>query len=75
MTFRPSPDDILTRDEVAARLKIKPRQVQRLGIPCINLGRKTPRYLWGDVLKELEERRSTPAARSRGGARERDDAT
>jgi hypothetical protein len=53
----PDPEAILTANEVAARLKIKPRQVQRLGIPCINLGRKTKRYVWADVLKVLEDRR------------------
>ncbi len=54
----PSPDTILTVAEVAALLKIRPRQVQRLGIPCINLGRKTKRYLWADVLRVLDERRN-----------------
>jgi hypothetical protein len=53
----PDGDAILTAQEVADRLKIKPRQVQRLGIPYINLGRKTKRYAWSDVLRFLEERR------------------
>jgi len=57
VTFPPAPDALLTPAEVADWLKIKPRQVQRLGIPCICLGRKTPRYLGRDVLAFLEARR------------------
>ena len=45
----PGHPDILTRSEVAAWLKIKPRQVERLGIPCLDLGRKTKRYVREDV--------------------------
>ena len=57
LTFPPAPDAILTRDEVAAWLKIRPRQVERMGVPCLDLGRKTKRYRAGDVLEYLEERR------------------
>ena len=57
MSVAPSPDAILTAGEVAAWLKVKPRQVQRLGIPYIDLGRKTPRYLARDVAAFLENRR------------------
>jgi hypothetical protein len=53
----PAPDSILTGREVATWLKIKPRQVQRLSIPCVDLGRKTKRYLAKDVLAWLEARR------------------
>jgi hypothetical protein len=48
---------VLTRAEVAAWLKLKPRQVERLGVPCIALGRKTVRYLRADVLAWLEQQR------------------
>lgn len=48
---------VLTRDEVAAWLKIKPRQVERLGVPCLDLGRKTKRYLAKDVAEWLDARR------------------
>lgn len=48
---------ILTREEVARWLKVKPRQVERLRIPCIDLGRKTKRYLAQDVLDWLAEKR------------------
>lgn len=53
----PEPDGILTRAEVAVWLKVRPRQVERLGVPCLDLGRKTKRYLRGDVLAWLERQR------------------
>lgn len=55
-----APDAILTRAEVAAWLKIKPRQVERLGVPCIDLGRKTKRYVAKDVEAWLETYRRRP---------------
>ena len=48
---------LLTAVEVGEWLKIARRQVQRLGIPRIDLGRKTPRYQVTDVLAWLETRR------------------
>lgn len=60
MTFPPAPDAILTREEVAAWLKVRPRQVERLGIPVLDLGRKTKRHLAKDVLAWLEARRQVP---------------
>ncbi len=56
----PAPDAILTRAEVAAWLKIKPRQVKRLRVPCLDLGRKTKRYLGRDVLSWLDAQRHVP---------------
>ena len=57
-TFGELPQDaVLTAADVAAWLKIARRQVQRLGIPWIDLGRKTPRYQVKDVLAWLETRR------------------
>ena len=53
MNHPPAPDDILTRDEVASWLKVRPRQVERLGVPVLDLGRKTKRYLARDVLTWL----------------------
>ena len=55
---REAPDAILTRDEVAAWLRVRPRQVERLGIPCIALGHRTKRYLASDVRAWLEQRRN-----------------
>jgi hypothetical protein len=54
---RDARQEILTLQEVAAWLKIKPRQVLRLGVPCLDLGRKTKRFLVSDVLAWLERRR------------------
>jgi hypothetical protein len=51
--MNPAPTAVLTAAEVAEWLKIKPRQVQRLGIPCKRLGHKTIRYLASDVAKWL----------------------
>ena len=61
VTLPPAPDAILTRDEVAAWLKVRPRQVERLGVPCLDLGRKTKRYLGRDVLEWLDAHRREPA--------------
>lgn len=51
------PNTLLTADEVGDWLQVTRRQVQRLEIPCIDLGRKTPRYQVKDVLAWLENRR------------------
>jgi len=64
LTLPPSPDAILTRAEVAAWLKINPRQVERLGIPCIDLGRKTKRYVAKDVQAWLDTYRRQPGRRA-----------
>jgi hypothetical protein len=53
------PDAILTRDEVAAWLKVRPRQVDRLRVPACRLGRKTVRYLRSDVLAWLAAQRGS----------------
>ena len=52
-------NDILTKAEVAAWLKIKPRQVERLGIPCLDLGERTKRYYRTDVQTWLDAQRRT----------------
>jgi len=51
------PNGILTRDEVAQWLKVRPRQVERLGVPCLDLGRKTKRYVVKDLLEWLQAKR------------------
>lgn len=58
--------EVLTRDEIAAWLKVRPRQVERLGVPCIHLGRKTLRYLRADVLAWLESQRPGSGRLRRG---------
>jgi hypothetical protein len=62
MTSSPFPDTILTRAEVAAWLKVKPRQVERLGIPTLDLGHKTKRYVARDVQAWLAAKRQKEAA-------------
>ena len=54
-----TPEAVLTREQVAAWLKIKPRQVERLGVPCLDLGRKTKRYLRADVERWLQRIRKS----------------
>ncbi len=66
MTLPPDPDAILTREEVAAWLKVRPRQVERLGVPVLSLGVKTKRYLVRDVLQWLD---GLKAGRIRSGRR------
>lgn len=48
---------VLTREQVAELLQLKPRQLDRLGVPCLDLGHKTKRYLAKDVLAWLETQR------------------
>lgn len=54
--------DVLTPQQVAAWLQIKPRQVERFGVPCLVLGHKTRRYLRADLLARLTAQRSTKRA-------------
>ena len=63
------PNAVLTRDEVAAWLKVKPRQVERLGVPCIDLGRKTKRYFAKDVLAWLQAKRIEAGTRAHSSER------
>lgn len=52
LTFRnlPSRDDVLTIKQVAERLQISERHVERMNAPCFYLGTRTRRYIWGAVL-------------------------
>ncbi len=62
MTARaPHADEVLTSKEVAEWLKMTPRQVLRLKVPCVDLGRKTKRYLSADVRAWLEGHRALVA--------------
>jgi hypothetical protein len=60
--YVPPADAILSAIEVAQWLKLvnrhgvpQPRQVQRLGVPCIRLGHKTIRYKAATVAEWLEQ--------------------
>ncbi len=51
------PEALLTAADLGNWLKVSPRQVQRLGVPWIDLGRKSRRYQVRDILTWLETRR------------------
>ena len=53
-----APDAVLTCAQVADWLQLTPRQVQRLGIPFIDCGRRSRRYLVADVRAWIEARRA-----------------
>lgn len=44
-----APEILLTQAQVAEWLSIKPRQVERLGVPAVRLGHRTLRYRRSDV--------------------------
>jgi len=52
---------LLTREQVATWLNVKPRQVEALGVPCLRFGRKTLRYVREDVAAWLEQYRQRAA--------------
>ncbi len=51
-----SRDAVLTVEQVAAGLGVSIRSVERADLPTIYIGRRTRRYLWGQVLDFLAER-------------------
>lgn len=53
---------LLTKGEVAAWLRIHPKQVDRLGVPYLALGKKTRRYVREDVEAWLATHRRGEAA-------------
>jgi len=54
------PDPLLTQAAVATWLRIKPRQVERLGVPAVRLGHRTLRYRRSDVERWLAARVERP---------------
>ena len=48
------PCRIMTRQQVADWLQVRPRQLERLGVPFLDLGHKTKRYIATDVLAWIE---------------------
>lgn len=58
-----SRDEVLTRQEVAAWLKVRPRELDRLGVPCLDLGHKTKRYVKEDVVAWLDDQRQASQRR------------
>lgn len=53
-------EQLLTPQEVAEKLRMSPRTIARLGIPCVRVGtgRKRPRrrYRWEDVERWIQAR-------------------
>jgi hypothetical protein len=49
-------DVLLTIEEVAAALRVGVRTVERMDLPTVYCGRRTRRYVWGQVLDTLTER-------------------
>lgn len=56
-----NPDDLLTQDEAANELGVKPatlanwRCTRRTDIPFIRLGKRAIRYRWGDIQAYLDK--------------------
>jgi hypothetical protein len=59
MPANPGPSTVLNPLQVARWLQIEPRQIERFGIPALEFGHKTRRYLYSDVTTWLAEQRST----------------
>jgi hypothetical protein len=53
----PIPDVLLTPAQVAAWLKLKPRQLIRYGVPHVRFGKRTVRYLRADVVAWLDRQK------------------
>ncbi len=52
------PTEILTKRELAERLKISVRSVENLHLPCLDMGYRLKRYVWSEVLAEIRQRRN-----------------
>lgn len=46
---------VLDKAQVCKALGISERQLERLELPIVYLGERTPRYIWRQVLAALEE--------------------
>lgn len=62
MSSKPAPQvdtTVLTTQEVADWLKVKKREVRRLGVPCLDFygHPKSVRYLKSDVIAWLQQKR------------------
>ena len=54
----PPREAVLTPEQLCAWLQISHRQLHRLDVPCIRLGRRTVRYSVEQVLEHLKRRAS-----------------
>lgn len=54
-----APDDVLTPEQLAERLQLSVRTVERMDLPTVYCGRgrvRVRRYVWGQIVRTLEER-------------------
>jgi hypothetical protein len=47
---------VVTIEQVAAAIGVSVRQVERMDLPTVYCGRRTRRYVWGQILDALTER-------------------
>ncbi len=50
------PSEVLTKRELAERLKISVRSIENLHLPCLDMGHRLKRYVWSEVLEEIRKR-------------------
>ena len=50
--------EILTKRELAERLKVSVRSIENLHLPCLDMGYRLKRYVWSEVLADLHQRRN-----------------
>ena len=50
--------EILTKRELAERLKVSVRSIENLHLPCLDMGYRLKRYVWSEVLEEIRQRRN-----------------
>ena len=52
------PNEVLTKRELAERLKVSTRTIENLHVPCLDMGYRLKRYVWSEVLEELRKRKN-----------------
>ena len=50
------PSEIMTKKELAVRLKVSVRSIENLHLPCLDMGHRLKRYVWSEVLEEIRKR-------------------
>jgi len=55
-----TPIAVLTKGELADYLRLSERTLDRLDLPVVYLGERSPRYLLGSVLDEMKRREVLP---------------
>ena len=51
-------NEVLTKRELAERLKVSVRSIENLHLPCLDMGYRLKRYVWSEVLEEIRKRRN-----------------